>query len=294
MRISEVKVLGRTSFLGAIALALLVPAGPAGAIAPAVVHTTDGMFTSPAEWDTSRPSVTEFTFPVVGNTGGANLFVEQSNGSLFLMYDYVNSNALGLNQNNSSFDVFFQVPNDNTKGGEDYVVHFAGTSFEAFEKPTSGPASNLNPDGSFDLTTIWTPLSSADLALAQFKTAIGFGHNPATPAVPDHLLAEFQLTIQPPGNPGGGFYDPAPAFWSASASGGGVNAAQDPPISSGIFVLNPDGTTTVTPVFGPDGGPVLQPQDVPEPASLALTGLGLALLVAGRCRLARRRGAIEA
>ncbi len=294
MRDPKVKALVVSSFFGGIVLALLAPGGAAGVFSPPV-HTTDGMFTNASEWDATRATVTEVHFPVVGNTGGANLFVEQSSGVLYLMYDYTNSNALGLSPGNAAFNVFFQVPNDNTQGGEDYVVHFTGSTFQAFEKLTSGPASPLNPDGSFDLNSpVWTPLSTDDLARAGFQTAIGFGHDPATPAVPDHLLAEFQLNLQSASNPGGGFYDPAPAFWSASVSGTGGPAA-DPPISSGIFELNPDGTTIVIPVFGANGGPALQPQDVtvPEPASVTLTGLGVALLVAGRRRMARRREPVE-
>ena len=253
MRASRREAWVLRGFLGAVALAMLAPSGAYGVIGVPSPHVTDGVFTGPAEWDTSRSTVSVFNFPVVGNTGGANLFVEQTGGVLYLMYDYLNSASLGLNQSNfatqATFDVFFQVPNDQP-GGTDYGVHIAGSGFSAYEKPTDGPASPLNPDGSLDFNSpIWTALSSADLALANFHAALGFGHDPATPTVPDHVLAEFQLTIQSTGNPDG-FYDPAPAFWSASANGG-TGPALDPPISSGIFQLNPDGTTLVLPSSTP-------------------------------------------
>ncbi len=289
MRAMRLAVSVRAWTFAAMTLAVLVPAGTARALLSANPHVTDGVFTGPQEWDTTRTTVTEFTFPVVGNTGGANLFVEQAGGVLYLMYDYTNSAALHLTPANATFDVFFQVPNDQP-GGTDYVVSFTNSTFSAFEKPTTGPASPLNPDGSFNLNSpVWTALSSDDLARAGFASAVGFGHDPATPSVPDHLLAEFQLTIQTASNPDG-FYDPSPAFWSASASGGGLGVA-DPPISSAIFQLNPDGTTIVVPVLGPNGGPVLQPQDAvtPEPSSVALVGVGVAILA-----VARRRRRVEA
>jgi hypothetical protein len=61
------------------------------------------------------------------------------------------------------------------------------------------------------------------------------------------------------------------------AAGLGVT---DPPISSAIFTLNPDGTTTVTPALGANGDPVLQPQNVvPEPSSQVLAGVGLLIVI---------------
>jgi len=77
------------------------------------------------------------------------------------------------------------------------------------------------------------------------------------------------------------------AVWTGGAAG--------PPISSALFTLDPDGTMTVTPAFGGNGDPVLQPQNVvPEPSGLVLAGSGLLSLVgpgwaAGRLRRSTRR-----
>ncbi len=252
----------------ALALMMVLSSGRLYATAIANPHLTDGTFTTPAEWGSVTPSF----FPVVGNTGGAYLYAAQAEGNLYLMYDYVNSNSLGLNGSNSFFDVFFQVPGD-----ADYLVRITpGTNTPAAYEKAPGTVAPT-PGGSFDPTQApWTPLNAADLTLAQFQSAIGFGPSPnsATP----HLMAEFQLTINTASTgPPNGLYSPNPAFWSASAGGqGGVGVAlADPPISSGIFMLNPDGSVTIQPVLGPNGGPVLQPQDVvPEPATLTLAGLG--------------------
>jgi hypothetical protein len=103
-------------------------------------------------------------------------------------------------------------------------------------------------------------------------------------------MAEFDLTIN--GGANKGIYDPAPAFWSATCtncSGGiALSAAADPPISSAIFTLNPDGTVSVSPVFGTSGGPIQQPNETPEPASLWLIAPALALLFRRRISYPRQ------
>jgi hypothetical protein len=265
--------------------------GMAGEIAVAPTHTTDGLFnagtlpqTDGPEW--SGPNVVKTFFPVAPDgSGGAFLYVDQGAGpqlgTLFLMYDYVNGNGSFVN---TFFDVFFQDRVDNT----DYDIRVQGAGFTAFEKPF-GPPSGLNPDGSFNFSSApWTVLTTADLALANFHGAVGFGPSPNSST--SHLQAEFDLTINSAGSgTPNGIYDPAPAFWSATCTncaGLGVGTQGDPPITSGIFQLNPDGTTIVTPVLGASGGPLQQPNEsAPEPASLLLVAPALALLFRKRHRL---------
>lgn len=290
------RLLERTIVEGGIAvkrfgLDLLTVAACLGAgailtpIACAQVHVTDGTFTTPNEWTT--PTTRTLFFPLVGATGGAYLYVDQgfrtgstdvSPDTLFLMYDYVH----GTTQGSSFFDVFFEVPTD-----ADYLVRIFPTtadSFQAFERQ-HGTLAPLGSDGSFlvGAGSGWAPLGPNDQALARFHTAMSFGTSPNLGT--DHLMAEFELSVNnesPDRKGGNGIYDPDPAFWSASKGGN-----PDPPFSSGIFTLNPDGSTTVVPVFGPNGGPAQRPQDVvPEPAVCAwLLSSGLV----GATLLRRRR-----
>jgi hypothetical protein len=285
----------RASILGAACLFLQFPWAAAIAGGSQTPHVTDGIVT-PGEWPT--PTSSQLFFPLDTSTGagGAFLYVDQGSSTggspggtlgtnLYLLYDYV-SNTLPPNPN-SFFDVFFQVKPENT----DYLVRIMGTTFSAFEKPDNVPAPT--PGGGFNPTQPpWTPLTSSDLTLANFSGAIGFGTSPNSSS--NHQIAEFQLTINSSGPPPNGIYDPSPAFWSASTGGGNpATGPSDPPISSGIFTLNPNGTTTVTPVLGPNGDPILQPA-VPEPGSLLLAGLGVLSVLgyryaAGRLKFTRSR-----
>ena len=279
----------RAARLGLTLVLLFMAAGPANA--GSVTHITDGIIT-PGEWPTATSS--QFTFPFDPSTGagGSVLYVDQGTAAggppggmlgttLYLAYDYIH--ATTPPSSNTFFDVFFAVPPDQS----DYLVRITGTSITAYEKPIGvlapTPGGGFNPNAS-----PWTPVESSDLALAKFQGAIGFGTSPNSNV--NHQIAEFQLTINtsaiqsvPAEN---GIYDPSPAFWSASTGGGGTN---DPPIASAIFTLNPDGTTTVNPIFGANGDPILQPQSVPEPASLVLAGISLVSLVGGGWALARLR-----
>ncbi len=243
-------------------------------------HVSDGQFTSPNEW--TGPTVAKSFFPVQGQAGGAYLYVEQGftappasidfspldmpraigmnraqlplpepatrpPNTLFLMYDWVNSNNVFQPGSTSVFfDVFFEV--NRSSDPTDYLVRIfpnSSNNFVAFERP-HGSTPPLNSDGSFDISSNsgWISLSSQDLALANFRTAIGFGMSPDFSS--GHVLTEFQLDINNSGDPmnPNGLYDPNPAFWSASVEGRGTSSLDkkgDPPISSGIFRLNPDG-----------------------------------------------------
>ncbi|HMB95751.1 MAG TPA: PEP-CTERM sorting domain-containing protein [Tepidisphaeraceae bacterium] len=265
-----------------------------------ITHTVDGLF-GPGEWTVSptdgtaaRPTVSAHTFTVAGQTGGSTLYAEQAtNGvptpgtfgtDLFLMYDFTNSpNAVGTGAAASSFDVFFQVPS----AGDDYAIHITQSGFTAFEKSDSTP-SGENADGTLHITdgvgtavSPWTALTSPDpdFALANFHGAVTFGPSPNSATA--HLQAEFSVSIDSRSSPAGGkdgLYSPEPAFWSASGKG----TQGDPPISSAIFTLSDDGTIGLLPQLGPNGGPVAQPSDVPEPGIALLLGTGLMAMVLRR------------
>src|SRR5207302_10371779 len=142
--------------------------------------------------------------------------------------------------------------------------------FKAFERP-HGDKAPLAGDGTFDIGpgSGWDPLTAQDLQEARFQVGIGFGPSQNDPL--DHLMAEFQLSVNEPSKGSlPGLYDPSPAFWSASSD---PKNGPDPPITSGIVTLNGNGTTTVQCVPITCVGAIKQPagaQQVPEPGSLAL------------------------
>lgn len=265
--------------LSKLCAALVLALAASAQAAP--VHLVNGQFDA-NEWTLgpnnpapARPTVVIAPFTVNGVPNGAYLHTEQSqNGDptggtlgnkLELLYECVVCTTLA---GNPVMDIFFGA------GTHDYVVRIAGPfaapSFTAFEK-LKGQSSPLNPDGTLDLTSpVWEALTAADLALAQFVVAMGFGGTPHSDR--GHFFAEFQLSVETPASPG--IYSTEPEFWSASVGGfPGVGA-----VGSGIFTLNSNGTILVTPVLGPNGEAIIQP--VPEPgtgllALLALVSLGL-------------------
>jgi len=181
------------------------------------------------------------------------------------MYDCIGCTTLGAN---SFFDVYFEVLPNNT----DYGVHIVPNGYTLFEKPINIP-STFNPDGSFNFNAApWSPILPGDPDFAQFHAKFGSGLSQNSSAL--HLMAEFDVTIK---NGGQGLYSPAPAFWSASTNNFG-------PISSGIFQLKPDGSTTVVPVLGPGGAPILVGTAAPEPSTLWIFGSGALALLALRKR----------
>lgn len=277
-RIAFLVLLAVTSAASLVNAAVIGGGGTTGNLLPPTSHVTDGAFTKPDEWSGSNVVKTGFTVGGVANAA----YLSAANG--------YNPAVVP-----TTFDVFFQVPKD----GNDYVAQIQSTpdglggfssSLSLFEKPSGTVAPEV--DGSFVLTADpWTQDSTSDpdFVAGSFQSAIGFGTSPDS--LTNHLMAEFQLAINTslfpvPVPPTNGLYDPSRAAWTASVTSG---IAADPPISSGIFQLNPDGSTTVTPLFGPDHGPVLQPQDavaVPEPAS-AIVFLGLGAI--GLVGFVRRR-----
>jgi hypothetical protein len=271
----------RAAFL--LALAGL---GLAGAATAQPFHLTDGRF-GPEEWTVSpidgtpaRPSVNGASFNV-GAPGGTRFYVEQStNGApvgtlgktLNLMYDLGSFTPGAVGGGGGLFtDVFFQ------NGKTDYVVHISDSGILAFEK-SHDVLSPVDAAGGFDLSSpVWSALDAADLALAQFHAASTFDSSPNYAEL--HMIIEFDLTVDTSGgapNPDG-LYDPDPAFWSGSVGGQGRPTIV---VGAGVFDLNNDGTTSVTPVLGPNGLPILQ-AEVPEPGTLLLLGAGAAGLISG-------------
>lgn len=255
-------------------------------VCAAPVHIVDGAF-GQLEWTASStdgsaapPNVSRSSFTVGGVPNAAYLYAAQYDGNgvpvsgslgakLGLMYDCTICQA--PLPANAALDIFFN------SGLEDYVVHVFSASglptFQAFEKSV-GTTSTLNQDGSLNLADpIWTALTTGDLVLAQFAIGVGFGLSPNSNR--DHYFVEFEMSINSAaaGALPNGLYSPAPAFWSASTSGTGFPTG---PISSANFTLKPDGTITVVPILGPNGGPITQP--VPEPGILALVFAGVGAL----------------
>lgn len=192
---------------------------------------------------------------------------------LYLMYDYLGRTDPVFAPGAFVADIAFPIhPGSLGSPAQDVTVQIrAGASgfFDVFV--------DLNNDGTPDITA-----GSLDI-----EGAVGFG--PSTLSGLAHQLIELEVPLLlPPGFGDGthlpaggtdGVYSPDPATWSASSS----KNVGDPPISSGIFTINPDGSTVVNPLLVPGAPPEVP---VPAPATALLLGLGLPVL-----SIMRRRSA---
>ncbi len=180
---------------------------------------------------------------------------------LYLMYDYLPRTDPSFEAGEHVADIAFPM----TVGAQKFnnakvVIQGAGGSLfnvlvdlgDGITKPFSADA--LGIDGS-----------------------VGFG--PSTLSAQDHMLIELGVPLRiPPGfgavpgpfPPGGqpGIYSPEPSFWGADIANDDV----DPPASSAIFQILPNGSTTIFPA-------AIQVPDAGSTALLLMpTLLGLSLL----------------
>src|SRR5689334_20933139 len=83
-------------------------------IGPPPLHVTDGNFTSPAEWDDSGADPTRnvqsqvFPFNPATGQGGAEIYVEGTGSTLWLMYDVFSIPKGAFDTSTGFFDIFFQ------------------------------------------------------------------------------------------------------------------------------------------------------------------------------------------
>lgn len=189
--------------------------------------------------------------------------------SLYLLYAYKDLTNQLFPLNKLIFDVAFPVTYQGAHRNVDVQLRGTGQAGPSFYRVVVLADGVVVPDG---------------IVIENGAAAAGFGPSPLS-SMPHFLMElEVSLLIDPgfgtPSGPfplaglPGGVYSPAPAFWNASA----VNNFVDPPISSALFTIQPDGSTTI------DVSAVAQAQDVPEPSVLYLVGTGLAVLSIRRRR----------
>ena len=177
--------------------------------------------------------------------------LDPGHDDVYLMYDYKLRTTQSFAPGTVAADIAFPIT-VGANGRQNIDVVFTALPGSGFAVTVNGLAGSPS-----------VPASSLGI-----EGAISFG--PSTLDTLDHMLVELSVPLLIPANfgpafPGAGengIYSPDPAFWNADLT----NNAGDPPISSAIFEINPDGSTFILPIF---------PSDTPEPGTVALlTGLG--------------------
>jgi hypothetical protein len=205
----------------------------------------DGQFEPPTgEWGT--PPITPASF-----LGGDSLVYSAVEGQdIYLMYDYrLNTAPLSLGQtigpisfqvgSGSFFDVFI------TQGG-------ANTEF--------GPNPTTSEGGSGDTVQVFLNGALFDNSAGCVEGAVDYNSTSPNFAAP-HTLVELEVGLRN----FGGCYSSEPAFWSATlpsvrATGSPTKAAasdetpENVQVSAAFFDVNPDGSTSITPLALPGGG----------------------------------------
>lgn len=264
--------------------------------------TLDGLFTngvptpgSGREWSDvtplafvapSDPMGTLFRAPLGDPRVNSLLYAAIAPGTsapsfeLYLMYDYLGRTNLNFAPGEFVADIRFplgRAARPMLITGDDITVQIRGSNFIA---------------SSFDVFVDLDNNGTPDALASQFGIEAGVNIGPSLLSLANHLQIELEVPLlAPPGfftfdgsqggfpGEGGRGYSPAPAFWGASSA----KDVGDPPISSAIFQLNPDGSTTAS----NNNVPLIGPSAVPEPASLLLVGVGLGAV--GLSRLRRKK-----
>ena len=282
------------------AMALQIIQPPQGEITnplSAFVITVDGQFSPANEWSDVTPRAFQGGDPPVPKplgTGDTLVYgalakgtsVPGSSAELYLMYEYKGRTNPLFTNGQEIGTVSFPVTLDGTKHALKVIVRSKGdhdftgahdqssSFFDVFFQLDNGAP-----------TTASCPISptgtQAVSALCGIEAGVGFN---ASPFGALHLMIELEVPLLTPANfftnpqltkgALNGVYSPAPAFWGAAAT----DNAGDPPISSALFMLTPNGGTDICPVPGPCSFSV----NAPLPGSLWLLSLGLAGLGLGR------------
>ncbi len=216
-------------------------AGEWGGVQPAAFIASGGTLTPTFVGDQNANSLLYAVIAPGETTDGSH--------ELYLMYDYTGRTS-SFTVGDFVASVQFPVVFDQTLYPNATVELTAGAT------PTT-PTVNVNLNG-----TLVEPADDVGI-----DAAVGFG--PSTLSLSPHLLLELEVTLNIPDSFGGNFftsgsgaYSPDPAFWQASA----VDNAGDPPITSALFSINPNGSISIN----------ADAQPTPEPSSVALLVVGVA------------------